>query len=95
MTSRIEVNNAAIDDLVVNLSRAIDGIQQHLDTLEQRVVLLRGQWSGEAQTAYDGAQYRWTAAMSELRESLAVHTLAVGQASTILRHTEAEVTGLW
>lgn len=82
-------------ETMASLGRAITGLQETLDTLDQEVGALRGQWSGAAQAAYDNAHQQWASPMARLHAALQDATDAARSAGDRLTQTEAEVTALW
>lgn len=47
-----------------------NGIKSQLEQLESEVGKLRSSWNGEAQTAYDEAQRKWTQSLTALNTLL-------------------------
>lgn len=82
-------------ETMASLRRAVTGLQESLDALDQDVGTLRGRWSGAAQAAYDDAHRRWAGPMSRLRAALGEATDAAQSAGDRLTQTEADVTALW
>ncbi|OZB76861.1 MAG: hypothetical protein B7X41_21495 [Microbacterium sp. 14-71-5] len=61
----LEANPALMIAAAKTIAAASRGIDGELATLTSAATALRGAWSGEAQVAYDGAQRRFTASMTE------------------------------
>jgi 6 kDa early secretory antigenic target len=61
------------------------GIRSSLDDLDQKVGVLRSQWSGESQASYDVAQRQWNesiSAMQQLLEKIASSTEQMSESYT-------------
>ncbi|KQS01077.1 MULTISPECIES: WXG100 family type VII secretion target [Microbacterium] len=59
-----------------------NGIKARLEQLENEVGKLRASWNGEAQTAYDTAQRKWTqslTALNTLLEQISAKTTEISQ----------------
>ncbi len=82
-------------ETMASLRRAVAGLQDTLDALDQEAGALRGQWSGVAQSAYDAAHRQWMGPMYRLREVLQEATDAAQSAGGRLTQTEADVAALW
>lgn len=91
----ISVHGAAIDASVHQLRQAQAAIEHELEHLADATGLLRDQWSGEAQAAFDRAHAQWqkeTAAMAGVLEQ-AIGALQA--ANTAAGDAERAATALW
>lgn len=84
-----------LDALVSRMRDAADHIQTELDTLDRETATLRGEWSGEARRAYDIAQQRWAAEMTQLRGILHDSAGAAEHAAHHYRHAEKAALAIW
>ena len=66
----MSVNPGQVNALAGEIRNGATGIQTQLDNLGTEVAKLRGQWGGDAQTAYDAAQRSWTQSVSAMQELL-------------------------
>jgi WXG100 family type VII secretion target len=82
-------------ETLVHLRQAVATLQENLDALDREVTALRGQWSGTAQAAYDGAHRQWAELMDGLRAALHTATDAARAAGDRLTQTESDITALW
>lgn len=71
------VDREALAGTIAALHAHVASIDEELFVLETAVARLRGEWSGEAQIAYDSAQSQWTRSMRDLNISVGGVVLAV------------------
>lgn len=91
----ISVHGAAIDASVHQLRQAQAAIEHELEQLADAAGLLRDQWSGEAQAAFDHGHARWqkeTATMAGILEQ-AIGALQAANAAA--GEAESAATALW
>ncbi|GAA3592725.1 hypothetical protein GCM10022198_15800 [Klugiella xanthotipulae] len=66
----MSVNPAQVSALSNQIRNGATGIRSQLDTLQSEVGKLRASWDGQAQKAYDEAQRKWSASLSEMQQLL-------------------------
>jgi len=91
----ISVNGAAIDASAQQLRHAQAAIEHELEQLADAAGLLRDQWSGDAQAAFDRAHAQWqkeTTAMTAILEQAISALLAANAAAG---DAERAAAALW
>lgn len=81
---------SSLETLERQLKRSSTAIAEELTRLDEQVVVLKGQWTGEAAAAYDVAHAKWTAQMAEMNSLLARISSAVGTARAVYSAAERE-----
>lgn len=66
----MSVNPAQVTALAGQIRSGSNNIKSTLENLESEVNKLKGAWSGEALEAYNQAQQKWTASVSEMQQLL-------------------------
>lgn len=79
----LRVNHAGLDLAAQDLGAAVKEIDDRMNRLEDELAPLRGDWTGQAQTAYHAAKARWDAAIHEMRDLL-------DQTSQLVRQSNAD-----
>lgn len=82
-------------DLVARLEVVTDQIQTELDQLEDAVAVLRSQWSGSAQEAYDQAHREWSSTMLRLNALLRQTTINGATARDLLVRADSDAAAIW
>lgn len=70
-----------IQSVAGSVSAANTAIATELETLDERVRVLRAGWSGEASDAYDKAHREWTARLTAMNKILASASNAASKSS--------------
>lgn len=63
---KIHVNRDAVHASLTAIAADLSAMDAAFDELEARVALLRSQWDGDAQVAFDAAHKRWDASLRRL-----------------------------
>ncbi len=66
----IRVNHAAVDLVAADLYSTVQEIDNRMNQLEQELSLLRNDWDGNAQVAYQSAKDQWDWAIQEMKDLL-------------------------
>jgi 6 kDa early secretory antigenic target len=66
----MSVNPAQVSALAGQIRTGSNNIKSTLENLESQVNKLKGAWSGEALEAYNQAQVKWTASVTEMQQLL-------------------------
>jgi 6 kDa early secretory antigenic target len=66
----MSVNPAQVSALAGQIRTGSQNIKSTLEHLESEVNKLKGAWSGEALEAYNQAQQKWTASVTEMQQLL-------------------------
>jgi len=89
----MSVNPAQVTALAGQIRSGSQNIRTTLDHLESEVNKLKGAWSGEALEAYNQAQTKWNASVSEMQQLL---TQIAGKTEEIAQgytHTDSSAAG--
>lgn len=63
----IRVTHASLIEGADSMKAGVDAIDARLEALERELQLLRSDWSGHQQTAYQEAKRTWDTAIGEMR----------------------------
>lgn len=91
----ISVDGAAIDASAQQLRHAQAAIEHELEQLADAAGLLRNQWSGDAQRAFDRAHAQWQNEITAMAEILEKATGALQAANTAAGDAERAAAALW
>lgn len=89
--SDLEFDTEEIKDFSSRMSLTATGIDSELLRLELAVSLLRTQWSGDAQSAFDHAQGEWSTSMRDLKSILQAISQACDSAAQTYETTEKSI----
>lgn len=84
-----------IEKLTSSLGDANKEIARILETLDNFVVNLRSQWSGEASDAYDAAHARWTTQLAEMNRILDKANNASANSARRYARARAKIAARW
>ncbi|RLP82434.1 WXG100 family type VII secretion target [Mycetocola lacteus] len=89
----MSVQTAQVGALSQQIRGGAQGIKSELDRLESEVGRLRASWSGEAQNAYDDAQRRWNASLTEMQQLLERISSSTDQIAQTYTQTDKSAAG--
>ncbi|NTW40454.1 MAG: WXG100 family type VII secretion target [Cellulomonadaceae bacterium] len=95
MSHQLTFDWNAIERTAQSLDDAARDMTGVLEDLDQQVSVLRGQWTGAAQQAYDDAQQKWAEAMRELVTLAADASRVAGDAASRYASAERSNTQRW
>jgi ESAT-6 family protein len=75
------VNHGGLNDVTDQLYKAVKDIDNRMTALENDLVLLQSDWSGNAQAAYHQAKTKWDTAIAEMMQLLGDTGNTVGQSN--------------
>ncbi|MFZ4841585.1 WXG100 family type VII secretion target [Mycetocola saprophilus] len=93
MMESMSVQTAQVSALSQQIRGGAQGIKSELDRLESEVGRLRASWSGEAQNAYDDAQRRWNASLTEMQQLLERISSSTDQIAQTYTQTDKSAAG--
>lgn len=91
----LKVDGAQIDATAHQLAGALAAIEHELEQLVSAVSSVRGQWSGDAQHAFDAAHSQWQRETRVMADILGQAIGALRTANTSAGDAERAATALW
>ena len=88
MNERIEVTPSALRECGDSLIRAVAAMSEDLDRVADAADVLRLEWTGDAQIAFDGAQTRLRAELEARGENLKAIARAVANLANSYGETD-------
>jgi WXG100 family type VII secretion target len=75
------VNHGGLNEVTDQLYRAVKDIDDRMNNLERDLMPLQGEWSGNAQAAYNQAKTKWDTAIAEMMQLLSDTGTTVGESN--------------
>jgi early secretory antigenic target protein ESAT-6 len=69
-TGKLAVSFSGLDGISNEIAAGVTALQRRLDALEQDLVPLKSDWTGEAANAYQQAKMKWDGAIADLKATL-------------------------
>jgi WXG100 family type VII secretion target len=95
MQQMMRVRPGELAALTASMRQARRGIQDELDELERRLLVLGRSWDGQAERAFALARREWADALARMNTALAEAALTASRAEEHYRSTQQAVTRLW